>query len=669
LSIPSENDSAKVITNDALNRQILINPPAGATWSAAEFVGDSLGAGMLTFRLSSGLLDVGHFSVGEDGHASFFQNGGTLHTGRLLLSLDQTGRGSYDLSGGTILADSASLSNGGAPAIFHQHGGQFIVNTDLDFNGNGTRADISAGSIRSARMTVGAIFSQNGGMVDVDELLIGGAYEWNAGALELHRRLEIAPDARLVLPKMPSTLELDGPVILGDRVSFVNAKKSALLLGEHSLLIKPASLDLKKIFGTFANAGISYATDSSSPLVIPAGRVIYGFPELEEAVVINGAFVSPPDGQFTLKSRVQVNPGGRLKASSLVTRADSEILGGRIDADYLSVEVGGFFLDPFRPPLQPVFSQRGGDVRVGSLSVGSIIGGDGIPVSLYRQFKGTLTVRNENIGDGFFFVQSRGRFEQRGGSHVVTDSLVIGKGEKGLGEFNIGGGELRAADILISTDDDIHFPFQPPHWGTGRFHIISRFAKVTVTDRMFLGPNAEFSAAPGSGVHFQGANLAIATTNSSALSGLANLRLIFEGGMDKVSGLEVAAEDRGPGASGYVNNFVIDTLQVGGSNPAAVRLQNWYDNEPGSSIPDAIYVNHLVLYPHSQLDLNGLHLYYHQIDDRGGSIIGDAAISCASFSNVPEPVSSACMSAWLLVASQRRSRTRRSRSSISLPRR
>src|SRR5208337_540992 len=78
--------------------------------------------------------------------------------------------------------------------------------------------------------------------------------------------------------------------------------------------------------------------------------------------------------------------------------------------------------------------------------------------------------------------------------------------------------------------------------------------------------------------------------------------------------LEVMSQDLGNVAAGFSNNFAYGTLAVGSND--YVRLVDLQENS-GSSTPEALYVNTLIVPSGSTLDLNGLHLYY-----RTGAIKG-----------------------------------------------
>ena len=63
-----------------------------------------------------------------------------------------------------------------------------------------------------------------------------------------------------------------------------------------------------------------------------------------------------------------------------------------------------------------------------------------------------------------------------------------------------------------------------------------------------------------------------------------------------------------------------------------MMLTDDWDNQPQGA--EALYVDRLVLMPDARLDLNGLRLYYLELEDRGGTVITDGG----SFEQVRVPL-------------------------------
>jgi hypothetical protein len=154
----------------------------------------------------------------------------------------------------------------------------------------------------------------------------------------------------------------------------------------------------------------------------------------------------------------------------------------------------------------------------------------------------------------------------------------------------------------------------------GTLNITDPAASITVSSLLYFGPDGTLAAVPGSTIHMTGSAFENESTDSSDLSGLANLTLIFEGGTEDVDPFEVAGEDLGAVREGFYGNFVLGTLQLGGeAGVGQVQLVDLFENQFWTG-DEALYVENLLLGDGSLLDLNGLNLYYRTFTDLGGTI-------------------------------------------------
>jgi hypothetical protein len=188
----------------------------------------------------------------------------------------------------------------------------------------------------------------------------------------------------------------------------------------------------------------------------------------------------------------------------------------------------------------------------------------------------------------------------------------------------------------------------------GSFSIESASAELFVLDKLRLGRNATFSAVEGSTVRMTGAHFENESTDPAALSGLGNISFIFEGGSTQNDTFEIAGEDMGgDDMAGLVDNFTIDTLQLGGSDIGVLQLVDLFDNQAdGQAFGEALYVKNLIVGPGSSLDLNGLNLYYLDADlDPTGEIIGGMPTKV-----VPEPATLSLLGLGGLAVIRRRRR-------------
>lgn len=343
-----------------------------------------------------------------------------------------------------------------------------------------------------------------------------------------------------------------------------------------------------------------------------------------------------------------------------------EISGGTLTA--LSIEVGAWNRGGFIPasPTERAFVQRGGRVVTGSLSlsmpyltynhadwtwrasdaqISSFLPSLFDPPARYELHRGSLEAERIYVGMGWS--GNAAEFIQTGGEVLVSQTLgVTGQGSS----YVMTGGNLRTRRLYVGDSSNIGE-------SSGTFSILNKNTSIEVAGEIHFGHSANFVAVPGATIRLTrpappgqyefpsltGNKMVIEGTDSNALSGLSNLTLLFDGGGDLPATLEAAGEDRGPSLAGFYQNFTIHTLMVGGAETAALSLVDLIDNQPGSELPNALYVDNLIVNAGSTLDLNGLKLYY-----RTATILGDHSLAASNFGIqvVPEPTT-ACLALLL----------------------
>ncbi|MDP6379903.1 MAG: PEP-CTERM sorting domain-containing protein, partial [Phycisphaerae bacterium] len=180
----------------------------------------------------------------------------------------------------------------------------------------------------------------------------------------------------------------------------------------------------------------------------------------------------------------------------------------------------------------------------------------------------------------------------------VSDYLYLGYFSGSSGTYAISGGMLSTADFHVGRD------------GSGTLNISSPSPTITVSNLLSFGSDSTFTAVAGATIHMTGSAFENENTDATDLAGLANLTLIFEGGAEDVDSFEVAGEDLGKNVSGWTDNFVLGTLQVGGTAEGKIQLVDAFDNQTGWVGDEALYVDTLILNEGAQIDFNGLNLYY-----------------------------------------------------------
>lgn len=400
-------------------------------------------------------------------------------------------------------------------------------------------------------------------------------------------------------------------------------------------------------------------------------------------------------GVLNVKNDRTVIRGGEFAAEGITVNGDSTLdyltpnytpglarqTGGSVEVDYVSISHGRYEISggtlttssfdvggrqPFlgTGPKERSVVQRGGVVTTRNLNLSlpyfidvtldrpasadySLIGWPSpflAQPARYELHQGSLNAERVNVGMGV--LGSSAEFIHTGGEFNVSQFLSIsGQGSSYL----ITGGNLRTRRLFIGNELNAAEP-------DGAFSILNKNVTIEIAGELRFGSSANFVAVPGSTIRLTrpappvqyehpvltGNNVAIHATDSDALSGLSNLTLIFEGGADLPATFEAAGEDRGPSLAGFYQNFTLDTLVIGGVEPAALSLVDLIANNVNATIPNAVYVEHLVINAGSTLDLNGIKLYYRTADVAAGEAL---ALGSYGTQVVPEP-----SAAMLLVA-------------------
>jgi len=229
----------------------------------------------------------------------------------------------------------------------------------------------------------------------------------------------------------------------------------------------------------------------------------------------------------------------------------------------------------------------------------------------------------------------RGRIMQSGGSAAHEYLLDVGVNTGTHGTYEISGGQLTAETFRVGRVDS------RGRGGPGTFSVTSSDTHIAVSGTLHLGSLATFSAVPGAAIHMTGAAFENESTDEDALAGLGNLQLIFEGGPADTDPFEVAGKDQGPVWDGFVKNFTLGRMTLGGTDVGKVQLVDNSDNSNRggpAGAAEAQYVKRLDVGPGCVLDLNGLNLYClsSAIDPSamiltgGGSLTKVAAIEAVS---------------------------------------
>ena len=374
--------------------------------------------------------------------------------------------------------------------------------------------------------------------------------------------------------------------------------------------------------------------------------------------------------EATLPGRFRQDGGCVELAGHLSVRGSYEIHQGWLSAD--SAEVGGS--DFFHG--QASFLQTGGAVDFEKpLRIGGYI-----PYVLNSVEAAVMPSCIETLPVGpipkFPVSPTEATYTMTGGSLSVRKLTLDASTASAL--FQLSGGKARVEGTLTVWDRNARCVLSGGSLEVSRLETGNNYstagnlelgpeARINVSESVFFGKGAFLNAEAGSTIHITGphqgpvtghrrrATFDVRGTDAEAMSGLADLTLIFEGGGEHVATLEVAGRDLGDVSEGFgdggATNFALDVLQIGGADVAEVQLIDLVDNNPHFDAPDALYVRNLIVGPGSHLDLNGLNIYY-----RTAEIAPDAVFSQGSVGFIPEPATAALMIVGLGLTALRRRR-------------
>ena len=199
-----------------------------------------------------------------------------------------------------------------------------------------------------------------------------------------------------------------------------------------------------------------------------------------------------------------------------------------------------------------------------------------------------------------------GLFEMEGGSFAAR-TVVVGAYAGGAGFLSIGGeADFQASYLYLGGDD--------PTPGECTFSIGEGQPRVTVDTGLFIGPTARIEAVSGSVIHMQSGSVFNTSTSPSLLDplvgetrrGTSNIKLVFDGRSTAASTIEVATRT----LTKLPPDFILGGLQIGGDQPAHLKLVDAFDNHPASPGSEMLYVNQLTITDGSLLDMGGLGLAF-----------------------------------------------------------
>lgn len=639
---PGEDDTAQLRHDGSDDLTITFN----GTGAPGNIYMRSFGTGLLTLDIIGGDLQFRVLSIAlYDEPCRVVQRGGSVGPLGTFAQLSMGTHGSYQLLGGTLTTTSVKTGSG----RFEQYGGQHVS----------SRFDTSAGyrlidgGLRVDTFWDGII--QTGGSVVAEtmRLNVWDYYNWGGGDLTITARLELDPEdwvtsqydfPKIAFPPTVRTFNIDGFVLIDQRHVFKNAQYVNLTLGPTSLLVVDPGYSPADEFRSFTNQGLTHVR--GEPLVVPAAAhvvapaggtvadptTIYGRVEGIEfdtpvTLKAGGELISPR--LRALNDVTTYLEGGTARLDQLYVGPD----GARIVQTDADVECRSFFTVTGWGEDGAVYEMNGGRLAAGYVQIVA---------------SGTAAPEGEI---------NEGQFIQRGGEVIVTGEGDFFSGTMTIAAVNAGdralylmeGGRLRADDLRVGNAIGIS---GETFYRAGTLEITSATADVEVLDALTFAEEGRVALAPGLSIVLRSADLRLRGQHPEYVADLANVRLVARDMDAEANTIEAGGLDIGPANSGFNLNFGLGMLVVGeGDRPAWIQLIDDFDNRTEDALPEALYVDELVLGAGSILDLNGLNLYYRSFTDLGGTVLlGGGQMTQV----IPEPTAAALLLIGAMATTRRR---------------
>lgn len=606
-----------------------------------------------TFDLNGGTATLGYLSLGWGGNGTWTQSGGTLDVQNYNIDIGGIGTGTFNFNGGTVIADKIDIdangtfaTNGSGNLTVNRITGSWSDISVASFTlghsggcGEGSMSLASGQSLSAATFTVGrdapATFIQTGGTIIADDVAVYvDYYGFSNGRYELSGSGQIQATSVNVGCADEAFVPYYEPYH-----------------GEGIFNQTGGNVTISADLSIGGNGYWSWVSQNDYPQFIPV-KGSYKLSGMGQLITTNESIGCVGDGEFTQTGGVHIVDnhlkvgGGNWQVFEIpefIQGTGRYALSGAGNLQAWTETIGDLGIG--------VFSQSGGVHTVAdkfSIGLGGwqgswwggpiIIQGSG---NYILEGNGQLQAGSETIGE--FGI---GVFSQNGGTHTVAQSISIGmhSGDfwdyltheprfvNGEGTYILNAGSLSAASITLGVDGgtgrfeinggtlDVG-SFDIGGSGSGILEIGTQNANITISEKMTIGPYGSLSAVPGATIHMTGSTFENHNTDPTALAGLANLTMIFEGGDSVVDSFEIAGDNLGATLDGFNDNFALGTLQLGGdAGIGQVMLVDLFDNQQDGLGNEALYVYNLVLNDGSFLDLNGFDLYYASFTNFGGII-------------------------------------------------
>ncbi len=548
-----------------------------------------------TYTITDGMLDVrdGVINVGPNGTGLFELNGGVVIADEFVLGTGGTFTSSA--SSGTLRVNTLT-GFGPNPS--------FAGNLVLAHSGGAGSASYSLGTGQSLNianvLTIGydasATFTHNGGTNTVGGLNVVSSSGSNG-------TYELSGDGQLSVSGYGGINGTSGGTGTFIQTGSSNASVSWFTIGSNSgsngiyALSEDGQLSAQSEMIAYMGTGTFTQTGGTNTILF--SLTLAGWSGSNGTYELSGTgqlsasseYVGyKGTGSFTQTGGIHTVNGGLYLGYDDTGDGTYNLSGGQLSTNHENIGNAG----------TGTFMQTGGTNTTEYLYLSGWSGYEG---TYELDGTGVLSVTSAlNIG-----VRGTGIFTQLAGSNNAA-VLFLGsarypqQGVVGDGTYNIRGGSLTVGDFYVGY---INYAVN-----AGKLNIEDASADIVVSNLLHFGVDSVFTAVPGSTIHMTGSAFENENIDPTNLAGLSNLELIFEGGSEDIDPFELAGEDMGAIMAGFTDNFALGTLTLGDVDIGKIQLIDNFDNQPGWTGSEALYVSNLNIGAGSYLDLNGFNLYY-----------------------------------------------------------
>jgi hypothetical protein len=411
-----------------------------------------------------GDTDAGQGNFGYGPSGNFTQNGGTnIVNGTLTLGKQTGTQGTYNLQGGTLIAQQQVVGDAGT-GTFNQAGGTNAVSGSLVLGQQ-------AGSHGVYNLMAGLLTALNEVVGDAGEgTFTQGNFGYGAsnptnninGTLTLGKQANGTGTYNLYSGTLNAQQQIIGDAGSGtfNQSGGTNVVAGSLVLaqqaGSHGIynLTDGALVALNEVVGdagdgTFIQGQNNYGYGASSPTNSVTGTLTLGKQANGTGTynLLSGTLTAQQQVIGDAGSGVFNQFGGTNAVTGslvLAQQAGSHGIYNLIDGALVALnEVVGDAGDGAFTQGQNNYGYgetNPTNTVTGTLTVGKQAGSNGV----YNLISGSLTSSQQIIGDA-----GVGVFNQTGGHNTVSGTLTLGKQAGSIGKYNLSGGELKTSDVVV----------------------------------------------------------------------------------------------------------------------------------------------------------------------------------------------------------------------------